>query len=462
MLPLGAYLYLKLHAHMAPAIAAPAGHFQAVSAAAILGAVLAVAVGVAGIRLRNMQVTFLAMAFTSLALVFALHGLATPGFLMPMTNVPSMAAPLSVLLTAFWLWLSALPGDLPVVARLAGWQRWLVPVWAGLLVLLVAALMHSPGLVNFLPIQSSPLKWVTLAVTVGLNLAAARHYWRAYRYSHFPLQFAILCSIGWLAGAQVIIVTSQLWHASWWIYHFLLLAAMVLMLSGLARQYATGTSIGTAVRSLLSVDPVERIEAGIAPSIRALVIATELRDRYTAGHSYRVAIWALRLGEALGLPPEQLRALAQGGIIHDVGKIEVPDQVLNKPGRLTPDEREIIEKHPVAGFDMCKRLGFLPDELAIIRHHHERWDGTGYPDRLMGEQIPLLARVLAIADVYDALTSTRSYRAAWSHDRAMALILEESGKAFDPACVAAWVRLMAEEPALDRYPSWMTPQADLV
>ena len=162
----------------------------------------------------------------------------------------------------------------------------------------------------------------------------------------------------------------------------------------------------------------------------------------------------------MGQPPEQLRALAQGGIIHDVGKLEVPDQILGKPGRLTPEERAVIEKHPVAGFEMCKRLGFLPDELAIIRHHHERWDGTGYPDRLRGEQIPLLARVLSIADVYDAVTSTRSYRAAWSHDRAMALILEESGRAFDPACVAAWVRMMAEEPALDRYPSWMTPQVD--
>ncbi|HWI65267.1 MAG TPA: HD-GYP domain-containing protein, partial [Symbiobacteriaceae bacterium] len=338
-------------------------------------------------------------------------------------------------------------------------QRWLVPAWATLLIAVVALTMRFPGLVRFIPVNSSPLKWVVTALVLTLAGLTARHYWVAYRYSRFPLQFATLCSIGWLAGAQIIVVTTEVWRASWWIYHFLLLGSMVAMLIGLLQQYTMGTSIGLAVKGLMALDPAERIEAGIAPSIRALVIATETRDRYTAGHSYRVAIYALRLGQAMGLPPEQLRALAQGGIIHDVGKIEVPDQILNKPGKLTDEERTVVERHPVTGYEVCKRLGFLKEELDVIRHHHEKWDGTGYPDRLKGTDIPLLARIMAIADVYDALTSTRSYRQAWSHERATALIVAESGRHFDPDCVAAWVRISEEAPESNRYPSWMQPEA---
>jgi putative nucleotidyltransferase with HDIG domain len=458
LLPMAGFIYLRFIAADDPRWAMPHGHFYIVTAAAILAAVAALTVGVAATRLRNIHVTILSLAFTSLSLVFLLHGLSTPGLILPLTPVPPIAAQLSILLTAGWLCLSSYPSDNRLVQRLAAWQRWLVPAWAGLLVGLVAVAMRWPGLVMLVPLNSSPLKWAATAVVLTLTAITARHYWVAYRYSRFPLQVALLCSTGWLAGAQIIIVTSEVWHASWWTYHFLLLAAMVATLYGLVRQYALGASLSMAVRGLMSLDPVERIEAGIAPAIRALVIATEARDRYTAGHSYRVASEALRLGAAMNLPPEQLRALAQGGIVHDIGKLEVPDQVLNKPGRLTDEERVLVEKHPVTGYEVCKRLGFLREEMEIIRHHHEKWDGTGYPDRLVGGQIPLLARILAIADVYDALTSTRSYRKAWTHEAAVALIVAESGRHFDPNCVAAWVRISETAPERERYPSWMQPE----
>jgi len=457
--PMVLLLQLKLHAAHDAVYATPQGHFYVVSGAAFLAAVAALIVGVAGVRLRHIHVTFLSMAFTSLALVFMLHGLGTPGFILPLTPVPAIAAQFSILLTAGWLYLSSCPTDHVLVRLLSRWQRWLVPAWAALLTAAGAMLMLSPGLVRFVPINSSPLKWIATALVLVLAGLAARHYWVAYRYARFPLQFAILCSIGWLAGAQIVVVTTEVWRASWWIYHFLLLGAMVAMLLGLLRQYTMGSSIGLAVKGLMGLDPVERIEAGIAPSIRALVIATETRDRYTAGHSYRVAIEALRLGQAMGLPPEQLRALAQGGIIHDIGKIEVPDQILNKPGKLTEAERTVVERHPVTGYEVCKRLGFLKEELDVIRHHHEKWDGTGYPDRLKGADIPLLARILAIADVYDALTSNRSYRQPWPHEKAAALIVAESGRHFDPECVAAWVRISEAAPGSNRYPAWMQPEA---
>lgn len=454
-LPMALFLYLRLNVAADPLYPAPHGHFYIVSGAALLAAVLAIIVGVAGARLRNISVTFLSMAFSSLALVFLLHGLATPGFLLPVTQVPGIAAQLSILLAAWWLYLSSCPTDHPVVRTLARRQTWLVPAWVGLMIIALLVGLAYPQAVRFIPIHLSPLKWIATFVVVVLAAAAARHYWVAYRYARFPLQIAILISTGWMVDSQIIIVTSDLFRASWWIYHFLLLGAMLATLYGLVRQYAMGASVAMAVKGLMGLDPVERIEAGIAPSIRALVIATETRDTYTAGHSYRVTIEALRLGQAMRIPPEQLRALVQGGILHDIGKIEVPDQILNKPGQLTAAERAVVERHPVTGYEVCRRLGFRQEELGIIRHHHEKWDGTGYPDRLAGTQIPLLARILAVADVYDAVTSNRSYRRPWTHEQAADLIRREAGRHFDPECVAAWLRIDRTAIAGERYPAWM-------
>jgi HD-GYP domain-containing protein (c-di-GMP phosphodiesterase class II) len=460
-LPLAVYAYLRFHRTFDLQLVMPRGHFQVVTIASMLAAAAAVAVGIAGARLRNMQVIFLSVAFTSLAVLFSLHGLATPGFLLPMTPVPGVAAQVAILVTAFWLWMSSQPADQRLVSRLARWGPWLTPAWAALLAVLVLLLMRFPALVAFVPMEVAPLKWIAVGITLALSLAAGRHYWMAYRYSQLPLQAAVVCSIGLLGAAQIIEAVGEVWRLSWWTYHFLFLLAMVLMLWGLRRQYATGTSLSTAVKTLFGLNPGERIEAGISPSMRALVIATEARDRYTAGHSFRAAVFALRLGEAMGLPPEQLRALAQGGLLHDVGKIEIPDQILNKPGRLTPAERQLIERHPVIGFDMCKRLGLMQSELAVIRHHHEKWDGTGYPDRLKGEQIPLLARIMAVADVYDALTSTRAYRTAWTHAQAMSLLQEQAGTHFDPECVAACVQMSPEWYLVQTYPSWLSPTHSL-
>ncbi|MFZ5826210.1 MAG: HD-GYP domain-containing protein, partial [Bacillota bacterium] len=122
-------------------------------------------------------------------------------------------------------------------------------------------------------------------------------------------------------------------------------------------------------------------------------------------------------------------------------------------------ERAVIERHPASGHAMGKLLGLMQDELDVIRHHHERYDGTGYPDGLKGEKIPLLARILAVADVYDAVTSHRSYRKAWTHEQAMALILEGSGTQFDPACAGAWARVMSTSPRVERYPAWLQTAA---
>jgi len=157
----------------------------------------------------------------------------------------------------------------------------------------------------------------------------------------------------------------------------------------------------------------------------------ESKDRYTQGHCERVAFFACVLADSAGFDSRALFWFRIGALLHDIGKIIVPTDVLNKPGKLTPEEWKLMKRHPEAGLELVADIDFPGDIRSIIRSHHERWDGTGYPDGLAGEAIPFSARILCVADVYDALTTTRSYRPALNHERA-AQIMRDSPGQFDP------------------------------
>jgi ribonuclease P protein subunit RPR2 len=174
-------------------------------------------------------------------------------------------------------------------------------------------------------------------------------------------------------------------------------------------------------------------------TIRALSNAVEARDRYTGKHAERVAEYGKVIAAAVpGLDLARSPEIEFGFLLHDVGKIAVPDAILYKEGRLTPQERLVMEQHPVSGAEIVAGIGFLGEAVSVIRHHHERFDGSGYPDRLAAEAIPLVARVFAVADVLDALTTDRPYRQASPMPIARQMILHESGRHFDPAVVAIY------------------------
>jgi HD-GYP domain-containing protein (c-di-GMP phosphodiesterase class II) len=150
-----------------------------------------------------------------------------------------------------------------------------------------------------------------------------------------------------------------------------------------------------------------------------------------------------RLGEAWGLSAERMEGLRHGAYLHDLGKLRVPDRVLLKPGRLDPEEWSLMRAHAAEGFELARRMPLLsPLALDVVRHHHERWDGAGYPDGLSGEAIPLLARLFAVCDVYDALTSERPYKEAWTAEQARAEIAAQAGRQFDPDVVAVFLRTL--------------------
>jgi len=179
----------------------------------------------------------------------------------------------------------------------------------------------------------------------------------------------------------------------------------------------------------------EELEATTEETVRALAAAIDARDAYTHGHSVRVANYSEVLARAAGLTEEQVETLRRGCLIHDIGKIGVPDRILGKRNRLTRTEAAVMRTHPVLGHRMLGHLRWYADVLEVVLHHHERWDGRGYPDQLAAEDIPLLARLTAIADTLDAMTSHRPYRQAFGFDHAAAEIESRAGTQFDPAMV---------------------------
>jgi putative nucleotidyltransferase with HDIG domain len=184
-------------------------------------------------------------------------------------------------------------------------------------------------------------------------------------------------------------------------------------------------------------EKTKALEATSFASIEALARAIDARDPYTYGHSARVARLSFEIAREMGLHPDELATLGRAALLHDIGKIGVEDRVLRKPGPLTKREVIAMRAHPVIGYEMLKGLHFLESSLGGIRHHHEHWDGTGYPDGLRGEDIPLAVRILTVADALDALTSDRPYRAAMSFSAAVATIEAGAGIQFDPAVIGA-------------------------
>jgi len=181
------------------------------------------------------------------------------------------------------------------------------------------------------------------------------------------------------------------------------------------------------------------LESAFLQIVREWGESIESKDSYTQGHCSRVADYACLLAEAAGFAPQEMLWFRMGALLHDVGKVSVPLEILTKPGRLDEAEWGVMSLHPVFGVGLLEGVEFPWDVRPMIRHHHERWDGSGYPDKIGGTDIPLEARILTIADVYDALTTTRSYRAAFPHDKAMEILTSEVGKTVDPTLFPVFV-----------------------
>ena len=234
----------------------------------------------------------------------------------------------------------------------------------------------------------------------------------------------------------------------WWLGHGFELVGIVIVGTAVAIDLSRSVQSRPLVGDLRAAELVAKEEAFLGARVHALMQRLAEKDESTEVHTRRVAMRAVQVGEELGLPPGRLRALAIGGLLHDIGKLSVPTRILQKPGALEEDEFAVIKRHPEWGIKLLRELGgFNASAQELVHNHHERLDGKGYPRGLDASSIGLDTRILTVCDVYDALVSARVYRAAWSHEAALALLRDESGSAFDERCVAALERVLGHEQA---------------
>jgi len=209
-----------------------------------------------------------------------------------------------------------------------------------------------------------------------------------------------------------------------------------------------------ARRDLVDLDRrPNRLENGFLDMVRRWGESIESKDAYTQGHCLRVADIACAMAVRAGITPRRMFWFRVGALLHDVGKIDIPAEILNKPGRLSAEEWALMRSHPEAGVELLKGIDFPDDVVPVILSHHEKWDGTGYPHGLAGEAIPLGARILGLADAYDALTTARSYKAGLPHERAMEIIRQDTGTHFDPSLVPLFEAVIVEHRAASLTPS---------
>ncbi|MBP2675279.1 MAG: cyclic diguanylate phosphodiesterase [Deltaproteobacteria bacterium] len=207
------------------------------------------------------------------------------------------------------------------------------------------------------------------------------------------------------------------------------------------RQIADQTAIALSRAAL-----VEELNENDLGTLQALSRAVDTNSPWTAGHSQRVTSLAMEIGWEIGLSEREIDVLQRGGLLHDLGKLGIPPAILDKPGKLTEEEYAVIQKHPSAGAEILRPIPSMEKILPIVLHHHERFDGSGYPQGLAGDSISLHARILSVADVADALSSDRPYRPGWQREKVLAYMLEQSGRQFDPGVVTAFLRIAARKP----------------
>ena len=406
----------------------------------------------------------LALAFMSMAGIFTVHGLATPGVLVdgtytgtylggaaygtavPDSNTPAawlfnltgLSARLAVAVSACFLAASTIEFAPRVESALIRWRRTILLGGVAVIVAYGVIGLTVPTAIPGWVVGSTWLAWMTLSGVVLLGAIATVRYALGYVRTGQALFGSVALGSALLVQAQLSLHFGPIWQGTFWLYHLQLAAGFFAILWGVLVEYSRGRAV-QSLGNLAVSDVVEELRRSYAEPVLALSGALEARDGYTLGHGERVAAMSVLIARELRLPAARIRGLAAGALLHDVGKIGIPDAILHKGGALDDTEFAVIQEHPDRGWQILRYLLSEPGQIAAIRHHHEKWDGSGYPDRLAGEAIPLEARIVAVADVYDALRSRRAYREPMTPKRAVEVIRGDAGRHFDPACVEAFV-----------------------
>jgi len=413
-------------------------HFWTVVLSSLLATAAGVALSYGGWRRGDARAVLVGTAFTVMASLLLVHGFASPGFIVAMNGVVALTGAATLPVGGVILALSALPSTRSprAVAPLLWLQAALM---VGVVALGLAALW-LPGLVPSVPEPASLPAIAVLVVGLAFYGVLALRALHTVLLTRRRADLGVFIGLVWLAGALVPALTQSYLDLAWWLGHGLEVAGVLLVGLPVAADLFRSSPSRPLAGDLRGAEMVSAEEAFLGSQVGGLVRLLAAKDEYTEGHTRRVALLAVEVGEELGLPPARLRELATGGLLHDIGKLSVPDEVLKKPAALDDAEYALVQKHTVWGDALLGRLGFSPRIRQLVRDHHERLDGTGYPNGATA--LSLETRLLAVCDVYDALRSDRVYREAWLHERAIALLRDEAGTKFDGKCVEALSRVL--------------------
>ncbi len=426
----------------------PGVHLVAVTSTALAAVLASIGLTVAGARAHDGSTIVIATAFVAMAALLAVHAFATPGVLVGRNGLVAFAGGATLPVGATIIALASVPA-LRRLRRPHG----LVVVQI-VLVALIGGLgvmgMLLPSIVPAHPRPGSPLALAVLAFGLAVFGGLGARALRTYLLTHREADLAVCIGLAWLGTSLASAMLFTFAEFGWWLGHGFELFGIMIVGGAVAFDLQRGVQSRPLAGDLRATELVSTQEVYLGSRVRALIAQLAENDTYLEGHARRVALRAVQIGEELAMHAPALRTLAVGSLLHDMGKLSIPGEVLQKPEALTHDEYELIKLHPDLGSRLLHELGGFSEGVhRLVREHHERLDGSGYPDGLQSEDLSLDVRILAVCDVYDALISNRVYRAAWPHEEAVALLQGASDEEFDDRCVRALQRVLDREHVAD-------------
>lgn len=422
-------------------------HFWGVGLSALAATAAAMALTIVGARRSDARTVLVGTAFSVMAALLLLHGLSSPGMLVGFNGLVAFSGAATLLAGAAVLALTALTAlQRPQgVRRLLALQGILL---AGVAVLGTIGLL-APTVVPDVPEPGGALALTALGVGLVLYGFLAVRAVNTFLLTRRRADLLVVVGLAFLGASLAAALLLDYTQLGWWLGHAFELLGILLVGVPVAIDLHRANQSRALTGGPRAGELVFAEHAFLGARVRALTLRLAEKDEYTEEHTRRVAFRAVQVGEELELAPTRLRTLATGGLLHDIGKLSVPDEILKKPGSLDEDEFAVIKLHPEWGFRLLGELGGFSDGVRrLVLDHHERLDGSGYPNGRLARELDLETRILAVCDVYDALLSVRVYRDAWSHEKAIALLREQAGSAFDVDCVGALERVLARDAAV--------------
>jgi len=495
LLPLFLYFLLTVIApELDHTIAIPTPHFFIVSAAALLALAMAALVGVASVQSREPRTFFIAASFMFIAGIFSVHGLTTPGANMPVKEMHHslvISARLSLFIGSLVFALSSFKIPRRIDRLISRHHSTLMIATVAVIALYIGANLAKPDLLDFIPTGTTPRQAQTASSSTGGGtysnlgystytpsavpqaaptpvysraeeigrgigygmaiaglacfLVAACRYYATYAFTRTPAAGALTAGLILLAEAQLIMTLGTTWNLSWWLYHAAILLGFVIPVAAIGIAHRRGRCLSQIVDGFFVRDAFSKVERSFPDAINALIDVIEKKDPYLRGHMRRVGELTVQIAEEMELPDSVARAASHAALLHDLGKLGIPEFILHKTEQLTDAEFEVMKIHPERGYDMVMQSPALHAAAPAIRWHHERLDGSGYPDKIDDSVIPIEARIVAVADVWDALTSDRVYRQALSRAKAREIMVSEAGTKLDASCVNALMNVLDRE-----------------